>query len=89
VWRVNEPATEAEESPLLRFFTRKRIVKTLQRNSHCEELYQVKTRGSRMRGLEWGVICSAEIRNTVIITQVCKNIFFSAAWNIFGKLYVF
>jgi hypothetical protein len=23
------------------------------------------------------------------ITQVCKNIFFSAAWNIFGKLYVF
>jgi hypothetical protein len=31
----NGVATEAEESPLLRFVTRKRPVKTLQRNSHC------------------------------------------------------
>jgi hypothetical protein len=31
-------ATEAEESPLLRFVTRKGLVKTLQRNSHCWEL---------------------------------------------------
>jgi hypothetical protein len=30
-------ATEAEDSPLLRFFTRKLLVKTLQRNSHCGE----------------------------------------------------
>jgi hypothetical protein len=34
-WSVNQQATEAEESPLLRFVTRKRILKTLQRNSHC------------------------------------------------------
>jgi hypothetical protein len=27
--------TEAEETPLLRFVTRKRLVKTLQTNSHC------------------------------------------------------
>jgi hypothetical protein len=32
---VNQRATEAGESPLLRFVTRKRLVKTLQRNSHC------------------------------------------------------
>jgi hypothetical protein len=31
-------ATEAEESPLLRFVTKKRLVKTLQRNSHSLEL---------------------------------------------------
>jgi hypothetical protein len=35
LWSVNQRTTEAEESPLLRFFTRKRLVKTLQRNSHC------------------------------------------------------
>jgi hypothetical protein len=38
LWSVNQRATEAEESPLLRFVTRKRLVKTLQRNSHCREL---------------------------------------------------
>jgi hypothetical protein len=35
LWNVNHRATEAEESPFLRFVTRKRLVKTLQRNSHC------------------------------------------------------
>jgi hypothetical protein len=35
---VNQHTTEAEESPSLRFVTRKRLVKTLQRNSHCWEL---------------------------------------------------
>jgi hypothetical protein len=34
----NQRATEAEECPLLRFATRKRLVKILQRNSHCGEL---------------------------------------------------
>jgi hypothetical protein len=34
-WSVNQRATEAEESPLLRFATRKRLVKTLQKNNHC------------------------------------------------------
>jgi hypothetical protein len=38
LWSVSHWATEAEESPLLRFVTRKRLVKTLQRNSHCGEL---------------------------------------------------
>jgi hypothetical protein len=35
---VNQRATEAEEFPLLRFVARKRLVKTLQWNSHCGEL---------------------------------------------------
>jgi hypothetical protein len=34
LWSVNQRATEAEESSLLRFVTRKRLVKTLQENSH-------------------------------------------------------
>jgi hypothetical protein len=38
LWSVKQRATEAEESPLLRFVTRKRLVKTLQSNSHCREL---------------------------------------------------
>jgi hypothetical protein len=42
LWSVNQRATEAEESPLLRFVTRKRLVKTLQRNSHCGELLPSK-----------------------------------------------
>jgi hypothetical protein len=42
LWSVNQQATEAEESPLLRSVTRKRLVKTLQRNSHCEELLPSK-----------------------------------------------
>jgi hypothetical protein len=37
-WSVNQRVTEVEESPLLRFVTRKRLVKTGQRSSHCEEL---------------------------------------------------
>jgi hypothetical protein len=32
LWYVNQWATEAEESPLLRFVTRKRLLKILQRN---------------------------------------------------------
>jgi hypothetical protein len=32
---VNQRATEAEESPLFRFVPKKRLVITLQRNSHC------------------------------------------------------
>jgi hypothetical protein len=35
LWSVNQRATEAEESPLPRMVTMKRLVKTLQRNSHC------------------------------------------------------
>jgi hypothetical protein len=35
---VNQRATGAEESPSLRFVTRKRLVKTLQMNSHFGEL---------------------------------------------------
>jgi hypothetical protein len=31
-------STEAENTQLLRFVSRKRLVKTLQRNSHCWEL---------------------------------------------------
>jgi hypothetical protein len=38
LWSFNQRATEAEEFPLLRFATRKRLVKTLERNSHCGEL---------------------------------------------------
>jgi hypothetical protein len=47
VWSVNQWATEAEESPLLRFVTRK----------HCggiaveENCYHVKTSESRLRRL--------------------------------------
>jgi hypothetical protein len=37
LWSVNQRATAAEESPLLRFVTGKRLVKILQRNSHCGE----------------------------------------------------
>jgi hypothetical protein len=37
LWSVNQRATEAEESPSPRFVTRKRLVKILQRNSHCGE----------------------------------------------------
>jgi hypothetical protein len=39
---VNQRATEAEESQLLRFVTMKRPVKILQRNSHCGELLPSK-----------------------------------------------
>jgi hypothetical protein len=35
LWIVKQLATEAEESPSLRFVTRKRLVKTMQRSSHC------------------------------------------------------
>jgi hypothetical protein len=38
LWSVNQRATEAEESPLLSFVTRKRLVRTLQMTSHCGEL---------------------------------------------------
>jgi hypothetical protein len=42
LWNVNQQATEAEGSPLLRFITRKHLVKTLQRNSHYGELSSSK-----------------------------------------------
>jgi hypothetical protein len=42
LWSVNQRATEAEESSLLRFVTRKRPVKILQKNSHCGELLPSK-----------------------------------------------
>jgi hypothetical protein len=42
LWSVNQRATEAEESPSRRFVTRKRLVITLQRNSHCGELLPSK-----------------------------------------------
>jgi hypothetical protein len=38
LWSINQRATEAEESALLRFVTRKLLVKTSQRNSPCGEL---------------------------------------------------
>jgi hypothetical protein len=38
LWSVNQRATEAEESPLLRFVTKKRLGKALRFNSHCGEL---------------------------------------------------
>jgi hypothetical protein len=38
MWSVNQRATDAEESPLLRFVTRKRLVKIFQRKGHCWEL---------------------------------------------------
>jgi hypothetical protein len=34
----NDVSTKAGKSSLLRFVTRKRLVKTLQRNSHCGQL---------------------------------------------------
>jgi hypothetical protein len=37
LWSINQQATEAEVSPLLRFVTRKCLVIALQRNSHCRE----------------------------------------------------
>jgi hypothetical protein len=42
LWSVNQRVTEAEESPLLRFVTRKLVVKTRQRNCHCGEMLQSK-----------------------------------------------
>jgi hypothetical protein len=42
LWSVNQQATEAEVSPLLRLVTRKPIVKTLQRNSHYGQLLPSK-----------------------------------------------
>jgi hypothetical protein len=38
----NRRATEAEKSSVLIFVTRKRLAKTLQRNSHCGELLPSK-----------------------------------------------
>jgi hypothetical protein len=34
----NDVSTKAEESPLLRSVTRKRLVNTVQKNNHCWEL---------------------------------------------------
>jgi hypothetical protein len=42
LWGVNQQATEVEVSPLLRFVTRKRLVKTWLRNSHWGELLPSK-----------------------------------------------
>jgi hypothetical protein len=51
LWIVKQRATEAGESTLLRFVTRKRLVVILQMNSHCGELYHLKTTESRLRTL--------------------------------------
>jgi hypothetical protein len=65
LWNVNQQATEAEESPLLRFVTRK----------HCRGIaiveccYQVKTSEGKLRR-QCGVICSPEISNKVTI--ICR-----------------
>jgi hypothetical protein len=58
LWSVNQRATEADESPLLRFVTRKRLVKTRQKNSRCGECYQVRSSGNGLRRLrgEWFVV---------------------------------
>jgi hypothetical protein len=42
LWSVNQWTTEAKEPPLLRFVTKKRLEKTLQRNSQCGELLPSK-----------------------------------------------
>jgi hypothetical protein len=42
LWSDNQWAAEAEESPLPKFVTRKRLVKILQSNSHCWELLPSK-----------------------------------------------
>jgi hypothetical protein len=64
---VNRQTTEAEESPLLTFVTRKRLVKTLDSNSHCEE--QLLT-----DRIDWedllGVNFSVEISKSLII--ICQ-----------------
>jgi hypothetical protein len=62
LWSVNQRAAEAEESPLLRFVTRKRLVKTVQRNRHCGERLPTKTSEGRLRRL------SVEISSSVIIS---------------------
>jgi hypothetical protein len=51
VWSVNQRATEAEESPSLRFVTRKRLAKIRQRNAIVDSGYQVKTSESILRRL--------------------------------------
>jgi hypothetical protein len=42
LWSVNQLATEAEESELFKFVTRKRLVRTLQRKSLCGKLLPSK-----------------------------------------------
>jgi hypothetical protein len=39
---VKQQAMEAEVTQLLRFFTRKRLVKTLQKHDYCGELFSNK-----------------------------------------------
>jgi hypothetical protein len=52
LWSVNQWATEAEESPLLRFATGKRLMKIFHRRiAIVESGYQVKTIEIRLRRL--------------------------------------
>jgi hypothetical protein len=62
---VNRRATEDEESPLLRFATRKRVVRTLQRNSQCGEELPSKDYFKETEETWCGVICNVEISNSV------------------------
>jgi ribosomal protein L20A (L18A) len=71
LWSVNQRTMEADEPPLLRFVTWKRLVKTLQRNSILESCYQITTSESRLRRL------SVEIRNSVI--TICS---YDLKWSI-------
>jgi hypothetical protein len=73
LWSVNQWATETVESPLLRFVTRKCLVKTLHRNSHCWELLPSNNSKSRLRRLsmEWSVVWkSATVLQLFVVT--CK-----------------
>jgi hypothetical protein len=54
LWCVNQRTTEAEESPSLRFVTRKRLVKTLHMNSTVESCYHVNTSENTLRRLRVG-----------------------------------
>jgi hypothetical protein len=67
-WRVDNSVatTEAEESQLLGFVTRKRLAKIFQRNSHYWELLPINTSENRLRK-QRGVICSLKIINSVTI----------------------
>jgi hypothetical protein len=61
LWSANQRATEAEESPVLKFINRKHCRKI----AIWESCYQVKTSESRLRR-QCGVICSVEVGNSVI-----------------------
>jgi hypothetical protein len=53
LWSVNQWPTEMEESPLLRFITRKHLVKTLQRNSHCGAITKQQLVKADLENFTW------------------------------------